>query len=171
MISVAPHSNLSAILGGYTIQLSSKLSVWRGKDRICIYDGKLPKPWRIEAGRLKGVQDWVILVGVNKKTWNLPFAHKTIFALGFDGHHVFRRWTGSTMGRPLVDFCLWKDELVTLEKRHDQRMELTVNHWNGFGFRKGAKLGDWASADNLKSNAGRLYLRADGHEIDVRHEN
>ncbi|MFT2543520.1 hypothetical protein ACMWP9_36640, partial [Escherichia coli] len=64
-----------------------------------------------------------IAVGVNKPTHNLPFPHKTIFIMRFDGKRIVRKWAGSTMGRPLLEFGFApkvqgkSQYLFTLEKR------------------------------------------------------
>jgi hypothetical protein len=154
VIGLAFLVGLSCRLGaGLELRLfSERLSVFRGSKPVSRYDGKLPGAWRLEATELGGRA--AILVGVNKRTWNLPFPHRTIFVLGFDGHSVYRRWTGSTMGRPLIDFCVGTGRVFTLERRLDGRVELSSNLWNGFGFRKEARLGHWSRADHLRLGSG-----------------
>ncbi len=61
-------------------------------------------PWKLEVADVDG-RGQAIVVGVNKKTHNLPFPHRTLFLYSFNGQELKRKWTGSTMGRPLLDFC------------------------------------------------------------------
>jgi hypothetical protein len=131
------------------------------------YSGKLLNPWRLEVGDLDADGSPEILVGVKKTTWNLPFLHTTIFVLGFNGHQVYRKWTGSTLGRPLLDFCVGDGKLYTLERSVDGQLELSSNLWTGFGFRKQTVWGHWRKAEALKFKDHRLYFRGNGVSVTV----
>ena len=131
-----------------------------GTQRVVRYPGKLLNPWRLEVGDVDADGAPEILVGVKKKTWNLPFPHTTLFVLGFDGRKLYRKWTGSTLGRPLLDFCVGEGRLFSLEQRMDHQIELSSNLWTGFGFRKERVIGRWTKAEALKFKDHRLYLRA-----------
>jgi hypothetical protein len=165
---------LKLVFGGtsYVVSVQAKaerpLEVWLGHRRVA--HGLLTRyhPWTTQIADVDGHGE-TIAVGVSKPTHNLHFAHRTLFLISFDGHELKRKWTGSTMGRPLVDFCfspVKPQRLVTLETCLDGRIALSSYHWSGFGFRKDRER-LWRSASSLHPSPHHLTLRADGHQVSL----
>ncbi len=159
----------------YTVRLDDSqarpLQVWRGGHEI---DGALVKayhPWSLKIADVDGHGADEIAVGVTKATKYLPFRHRTIFILRFDGEKIIRKWAGSQMGRPLIDFCFGPkiaghpQTLYTLERTMGGRTALSAHEWIGFGFRKVGHEFTWRRADSLRCAGRRLILHADGRTV------
>jgi hypothetical protein len=145
------------------------LEVWQGSHRIA--HGLLTRyhPWCLQIADVDG-RGAAIAVGVDKPTHNIRFAHRTLFLISFDGHQLKRKWTGSTMGRPLLEFCFAPgvpQRLVTLETCMDDRVALSSYHWSGFGFRKDRERLA-RSASGLRPAGDHLTLRLNRHQVSLR---
>ena len=144
------------------------LQVWRSSKLIAFGLLKRYHPWCLQVADVDGRGD-AIAVGVDKPTHNLHFPHRTLFLLSFDGKALKRKWTGSTMGRPLLEFCFSPtppQRLITLETCLDGRVALSSYHWIGFGFRKDRER-FWQAAAHLQATPDALTVRAEGHQVSL----
>ena len=143
------------------------LQVWEGNRLVASGLQKRFHPWGLAVADVDG-HGPAIAVGVTKSTHNLRFPHRTLFLFRIDGTTLVPRWTGSTMGRPLLEFCFSPQvpqRLFTLETRLDGRTALSGYRWSGFGFRKIGIERTWLHAEQLISSTGRLTLKAEGHQV------
>ena len=164
-------------LGGiaYTVRLEPRaahpLQVWTGGRKVAERLERRYHAWALEVADVDGSGVDSIVVGLTKPTKYLPFPHRTIFVMKFDGHKISRKWAGSSMGRPLLEFCfgpksLGKPQtLFTLERRLDGKAALCGNRWTGFGFAKVGEEKAWNSASDLRCEGARLILVANGRWI------
>jgi len=142
--------------------------VWKGTRRIANALLKRFHPWSLQIADVDGHGE-AIAVGVTKPTHNLPFPHRALFLMRFDGDELRRKWTGSTMGRPLDEFCFAPRKpqaLVTLEECLDGRVALSCYRWNGFGFTKKRER-FWQSAAHLRPGQEGLELRGNGRHVSL----
>ncbi len=139
------------------------LQIWRNDHKLAEGLLKSFHPWALQIVDVDGDDVDEIAVGVTKSTPNLRFPHKTLFIMRFDGHEIYRKWTGSTMGRPLLEFCFSPKErgkpqvLFTLEKTMDGQVALSANKWIGFGFQKIGVQRSWRNAQGLRCQETSLY--------------
>ena len=147
------------------------LQVWMGKRKVAEGLQRRYHPWALEVADVDGSGVDSIVVGLTKPTKYLPFPHRTIFVMKFDGHKISRKWAGSSMGRPLLEFCFGPKSLgnpqalFTLERRFDGKAALRGNRWTGFGFVKVGEEKAWNSASGLRCEGARLILVANGRRI------
>jgi len=161
----------------YEVRLDQKaghpLQVWRDGHKIAEALQHAYNPWSLQIADVDGDDIDEIAVGVTKSTHNLHFPHRTLFIMRFDGHEIRRKWTGSTMGRPLLEFCFSPKQkgksqyLFTLEKRLDGRIALSANSWTGFGSHKVGHQLDWKVASGMSAKGDSLLLQANGRSIAV----
>ena len=149
------------------------LQIWQNGHKRAESLHKSFTPWKLQIVDVDGDDVDEIAVGVTKTTPNLPFRHRTLFILRFDGEKIGRKWTGSTMGRPLIDFCFGPKRqgrpqvLFTLEKRLDGWTALSAHEWTGFGFRKVGRQQAWQEANGLRCDGDRLILQANHQQVAV----
>lgn len=160
------HRNGQAYIVKVKPATARPLEVYDGTRRVAFGLLKRYHPWRLEVADVDGHGE-AIAVGVDKPTHNLRFRHRTLFLINFDGHALQRKWTGSSLGRPLLDFCFSPtvpQHLVSLERCLDGRVAVTAYHWVGFGFRKdGERLLTDASA--IEPVPEGVRVRAGDHQV------
>jgi len=159
----------------YSVRLDASavhpLQVWRGDRKLAEYLLKAHHPWSLQVADVDGDDVDEIAVGLIKPTHNLHFPHTTLFILRFDGKDIVRKWAGSSMGRPLIEFGFSPkvkgkpQTLFTLEKRLDGRVALSAHRWTGFGFEKIGAEKSWRNASALSFAGDRLILRADDRQV------
>jgi len=131
------------------------------------------KPWKLQVGDVDGDGRPDLLLGIIKSTHQLHFPHTTLFVYTFDGKQIRRKWMGSTMGRPLLDFTLAKADskgwqpLFTLERTLQGRVDLSRYQWHVFGFQRNSHQQEWSRASHLHSVHGMISLIADGHHVRI----
>lgn len=155
------------------------LQVWKG-DKL-LDQTLLPsyKPWKLMIADLEGDGFLEIVVGVERITKYTPVVHKCLFVLRFDGKKIQRKWMGSSMGRPLVDFTFAKrvkdnknfDQLITLETNLESQGVASVWKWHGFGFRKVDAAGTWSSPRNFVWDQQLLLVQTSNGSYRVSFEN
>lgn len=125
-------------------------------------------PWALQVADVDG-RGQAIAIGVSKPTQNLHFPHRTLFLVRFDGKTLTRKWTASTMGRPLLEFAFapgTPQRLLTLERTLQGEVALSTYHWVGFGFRKDHQR-IWHRAERLRAKQSCLCIDADGHQVSL----
>src|SRR5471030_1122721 len=93
----------------YAVVLDSRaehpLQVWRGDSKVADSLLAAYHPWALQVADVDGDGDDEMAIGLTKPTKYLPFPHRTLFIMRFDGKQIIRKWAGSTLGRPLLEFC------------------------------------------------------------------
>ena len=131
------------------------------------------KPWKLQVGDVDGDGRPDLLLGIVKSTHQLHFPHTCLFVYTFDGKQIRRKWMGSTMGRPLLDFTLAKpgkdgwQPLFTLERTLEGKVALSRYRWRVFGFHRNSHQQEWANGSHLHSVHGIIKLTADGRHIRI----
>jgi hypothetical protein len=149
------------------------LQIWRGGRKIADSLRMAYHPWSLQVADVDGDGTEEIAVGLTKATRYLPFPHRTLFIMRFDGRQIVRKWAGSTMGRPLLEFCFGPKEkgkaqtLFTLETALHGGVALSAHAWTGFGFRKIGQERIWKGAKGLSFRGDRLILRVDSHSVSI----
>lgn len=149
------------------------LQVWRDGRLIAAALSKSFTPWSLQVADVDGGGRDEICVGLTKSTHQFDFRHRTLFVMRFDGEQIFRKWAGSTLGRPLLEYCFGPKEpgkpqiLFTLESKLDGSVALSANRWMGFGFRKLGAERIWKRADSLRLESESLILRANGERVSI----
>ncbi len=133
-------------------------------DRVLKLDWK---PWALQIADVDGDGHVDVAVGIVKRTRYLPQPHTCLWIFGVRDGKFTRKWLGSTMGRPLLEFGFGESEkggapLFTLERTLEGKVALSRYRWSGFGFRKGPKEKVWDSANGLLLQHGKIELIGDG---------
>lgn len=143
------------------------LRVYQGKRLIAATAKKEWQPWRLELGDVDHDGKPEFAIGVTKTTRFIKERHTTIFFYSFDGKRLTKKWTGSTMGRPVTDFCFAPDgrSVVTLQTTPAGKISLDAYHWNGFGFDKSKRSKIFETASGLARYKTKIALVANGKRV------
>ena len=147
------------------------LQVWDRKSKVDESLRRAYHPWALQVVDVDGDDVEEIAVGLTKATKRLAKPHRTLFIMRFDGHQIVRKWAGSTMGRPLIEFCFSPKQaqkpqlLFTLERKPDGDIALSGHRWTGFGFQKVGRERHWKHASGLNTSRNHLSLIADNRDI------
>lgn len=147
------------------------LQVWSGGALVADEAQRAWRPWRLDVTDVDGNGRPDLAIGVLKPTRNLPFDHRTLFVYAFDGERLAKKWLGSSLGRPLVDFAFGPATasspapLFTLETDLDRTVVLNRYVWSGFGFGKRSEHGRWTAAADLRVARDGLRLTAEGRPL------
>jgi hypothetical protein len=129
------------------------------------------KPWKLSVADVDGDGRREIAVGVYKSTRFFPRPHNCLFIYSWDGRKGSKKWLGSSLSRPFVDFAFadldgdHEEELAAIEIKRDGRFCLAVYSWNGFGFTLDWQRGDWQSARLIKAAKEGITIEADGERL------
>lgn len=147
------------------------LQVWRAGALLAEEARRAWRPWRLDVAEVDGNGRAELAIGVEKPTRNLPFDHRTLFVYTFDGERIHKKWLGSSLGRPLVDFAFGPapagepQPLFTLETDPDRTVVLSRYAWSGFGFRKRSEHGRWPNATDLRVTPDGLRITTEGRAL------
>lgn len=130
------------------------------------------KPWRLDIGDVDGDGQPELAIGIFKPTRFIREAHTSVFFYTFDGRKIRKKWLGSSLGRPVVDFCLTRPDasrrclLMSLQRTgNGGEIALSRYQWSGFGFRKTSPEPVWQDARQLHRIGTKIGLIANGKRI------
>jgi hypothetical protein len=151
----------------------SPLQVIRGSRLIAATAKQHWNPWRLEVTDVDGDGKPELVIGVHKPTRHLPQPHTTIYVYTFDGKNITKKWLGSTLGRPLVDFCFGRvagtspSTLFTLERTLADSVALSRYEWSGFGFNKLPGELVWPTASEVRAERRGITLTVAGKRVRI----
>ncbi|HKS27633.1 MAG TPA: FG-GAP-like repeat-containing protein [Pyrinomonadaceae bacterium] len=129
------------------------------------------KPWKLMVADVDGDGQREMAVGVYKSTRFFPKPHNCLFIYSWDGRTAGKKWLGSSLSRPFLDFAFAdldgdrEEELAAIEMKRDGRLCLAVYSWNGFGFTLDWQRGDWQRARLLHAAREGITVEADGQRL------
>lgn len=125
------------------------------------------KPWRVETGDVDGDGKPELAIGITKSTRYIKQRHTTIFFYSFNGERLTKKWTGSTFGRPLIDFCMAPDRrtVATLQRTLQGKVALDFYRWSGFGFERTGGEKIWETATSVNRYKGKIAVVANGRRV------
>ncbi len=148
-----------------TLQITrSGRSVWSGVPSKW-------KPWKLQIADVDGDGKPEIAIGVFKSTKFFPKPHNCLFIYGWSGDEASPKWLGSSLGRPFTEFLFADlndvpgDELLAIETSRDSKPSIAVYRWDSFGFTLVRRHGEWARAEILDADRGRISIVTDGGTI------
>jgi hypothetical protein len=92
---------------------------------------------------------------------------------GFDGEKGTKKWLGSTLGRPFIDYCFLEAKdgvkdvtlLVTIDQLLNGKLCFAWRTWTGFGYRLRGETGSWTSSKIVSVAPGQAIVEADGRRL------
>lgn len=159
----------------YEVRLSPSiakpLQIWRNGRLLDSYLKSSYRPWKLEVADVEGDGLPEIAIGVVRRTRNKPFDHNCLFIMRFDGKRLVKKWMGSSMGRPLLDFHFGSSArgkpavLYTLERTLEDRVALSGWDWDGFGFKKHKREYVWDAVSDVEWRSKSLILTIVGRRV------
>lgn len=149
------------------------LAIYRGTKKVDSIANRAWKPWKLEVGDVDGdgVPDFAI--GVLKSTRFIKQPHTSVFIYTFDGKAIHKKWLGSTVGRPLLDFLVEKERektfLWTLEDAGEGRQAVRKLSWSGFGFHSVGPEKFFETAEGLVRSNGKIAVKRKGVILPLDH--
>jgi len=160
----------------FTPRHDPTIEIRRNGRRVCTGIPLRLHPWKLAIGDVDGDGKPELVFGVRKATRFFPKPHAGLFVYGFDGTTLVKKWLGSHLADPLIDFALVQPlgggrcKLVALERRRGGRFGLTVYSWIGFGFGADRQIGRWKRARIVRAGSGAVVVEADGRRRVLRVE-